>query len=72
MKLPHPARTILHVGPRFNNTHATLSLDLRHWAVGLSWHRSYSGMSSYLNLWTFNLGVPLFTLEVVIRHRPIP
>ena len=67
-----PAKTLVRVGQRFNNTHAELSFDLRQWSIGLRWHRSYSGLSDFLNLWTFDFSVPLFTLEVVIRHGRLP
>jgi hypothetical protein len=75
--MKYPFKTLLVIGDKGRGNpkrfRATLALDLRHYAVGFRWHRSYSGMSSVLNLWTFDFGIPLFTLEVVFRHdKPIP
>lgn len=72
-----PARTLFRFGSRYNPTVAKpvkvrLTFDLRHWAVGMRWERAYSGLSDYLNLWSFHFGVPLLTLEISFYHRPLP
>lgn len=72
-----PARTLFKAGAQYNPTPAKpyrvrLTFDLRHYAIGFSWERAYSGLSDYLNLWTFHFGIPLLTLEVSFHHRPLP